>query len=182
MGYLFLIFLVLLTLLFVILYNSLIRLRVRVKTAWSQIDVQLKRRHDLIPNLVETVKGYAKHERDTLENVIRARSQAVNAAGIKEKAQAENMLMSTLRSLFAISENYPALMANQNFINLQEELTTTENKIAFARQYYNDEVMRFNTAIQTVPQSFIAQIFNFEEAYLFEIEDPNEKNVPSVRF
>jgi LemA protein len=164
------------------LYNSLIRIRVRVKNAWSQIDVQLKRRHDLIPNLVETVKGYAAHEKETLENVTKARSQASSAVDIKGKVQAENMLTSALRSLFAVVENYPNIKANQNFLNLQEELTSTENKISFARQYYNDEVMRLNTAIQTVPQNIIAQIFNFEKTEFLEIANTQEKEVPKVKF
>lgn len=167
---------------FLVLYNLLVRLRVRVKNAWSQIDVQLKRRHDLIPNLVETVKGYAVHEKETLENVTKARSQASSAAGIKEKARAENMLTSALRSLFAVVENYPNIKANQNFLNLQEELTATENKISFARQYYNDEVMSLNTAIQTVPKNIIAQMFGFEKAEFLEIENPQEKEVPKVKF
>ncbi len=165
-----------------ILYNSLVRLRVRVKTAWSQIDVQLKRRHDLIPNLVETVRGYAKHERETLENVTKARIQAINATNLREKASSENILTGTLRSLFAVAENYPDLKANQNFLNLQEELTTTENKIAFARQFYNDEVMRYNTAIQTIPRNIIARMFTFTESDFFELEDPREKALPEVKF
>ncbi|MEW6109895.1 MAG: LemA family protein [Nitrospirota bacterium] len=172
---------ILITLPFVI-YNSLIKLRVRVKNAWSQIDVQLKRRHDLIPNLVETVKGYAAHERKTLESVVKARAVAVNASDLKHKAQAENILTGTLRSLFAVTENYPELKADQNFLNLQEELTTTENKIAFARQYYNDEVMRYNTAIQTVPKNVIARMFTFRKAEFLEIEDPREKKAPVFEF
>lgn len=166
----------------VALYNSLVSLRVRVKNAWSQIDVQLKRRHDLIPNLVETVKGYASHEKEVLENVIKARAQASSAKEIKERAEAENMLTSALRSLFAVVENYPNIKANQNFLNLQEELTTTENRIAFARQYYNDEVMRFNTALQTVPRNLIAQIFSFQKAEFLKIEDPGEKQPPKIKF
>jgi LemA protein len=175
-------FLILLVLVLVVLYNSLVRLRVRVRNAWSQIDVQLKRRHDLIPNLVETVKGYVTHERETLENVTKARAQAVGASGIQERAQAENMLTSALRSLFAVVENYPDLKANQNFLSLQEELTTTENRIAFSRQFYNDEVMKYNTAIQTVPRNIIAQMFNFQRAEFLEIEDAAEKEVPQVKF
>ncbi|GBE04536.1 MAG TPA: LemA family protein [Nitrospirae bacterium] len=167
---------------FVVLYNTLIRLKVRVKNAWSQIDVQLKRRHDLIPNLVETVKGYAVHEKETLENVTKARAQAAGASDIKERAQAENLLTGALRQLFAVVENYPNIKANQNFLSLQEELTTTENKIAFARQYYNDEVMRFNTSIQTVPQNIIAQMFSFKKSEFLEIEDPRDKRVPAVKF
>jgi LemA protein len=172
----------LLIVIFVGLYNSLVKLRVRVKNAWSQIDVQLKRRHDLIPNLVETVRGYAEHEKETLENVTKARAQAAGASDVNERAQAENLLTGALRQLFAVVENYPNIKANQNFLSLQEELTTTENKIAFARQYYNDEVMRFNTAIQTVPKNIIAQMFNFKRSTFLEIEDPREKAAPGVKF
>jgi LemA protein len=172
---------VLLALFVVGLYNSLVRLRLRVKNAWSQIDVQMKRRHDLIPNLMETVKGYMAHERETLENVTNARAGAVNATGVEAKGQAENMLTSALRTLFAVAENYPDLKANQNFLSLQEELTTTENRIAFSRQHYNDEVMTYNTAIQTVPRNIIAQMFNFEKTEFLAIED-QEKEVPKVEF
>ncbi len=172
---------VLLALFVVGLYNSLVRLRLRVKNAWSQIDVQMKRRHDLIPNLMETVKGYMAHERETLENVTNARAGAVNATGVEAKGQAENMLTSALRTLFAVAENYPDLKANQNFLSLQEELTTTENRIAFSRQHYNDEVMTYNTAIQTVPRNIVAQMFNFEKAEFLAIED-QEKEVPKVEF
>ncbi|HSA59288.1 MAG TPA: LemA family protein [bacterium] len=163
-------------------YNGLVAWRNQVKNAWSQIDVQLKRRYDLIPNLVETVKGYAKHERETLENVIKARNVAMTAATPKEVGQAENVLQGTLKSLFALSESYPDLKANQNFLGLQEELTSTENKISFARQFYNDTVNRFNTLIQSFPKNIIAGIFKFEAAQLFEVEAPEERKAVKVQF
>ena len=166
----------------IVIYNSLVSLRMRVKNAWSQIDVQLKRRHDLIPNLVETAKGYITHERGTLENVIKARQQAVDAQGLQSKAQAENFLSSTLRSLFAVVENYPNLKANQNMLALHEELTTTENKISFARQYYNDETMRYNTSLQTFPTNYVANMFNFIKEEFFQLEEASEKQAPQVKF
>ncbi len=164
------------------IYNLLIAMRQNVKNGWSQIDVQLKRRHDLIPNLVETAKGYMAHEKQTLENVIKARQQAVDASGLKDKQQAENFLSSTLKSLFAVVENYPNLKADQHMLKVQEELTTTENKIAFARQYYNDEVARFNTAVQTFPNNMIAGFFHFTKEDFFEIVNPVEKEAPQVKF
>jgi len=167
---------------FIVIYNTLVRLKVRINNAWAQIDVQLKRRHDLIPNLVEAVKGYMQHEKDTLERVIKARSQAVDASSLKDKAQAENFLTQTLRSLFAVVERYPQIRANQNVLKLQEELTSTENKIAFARQYYNDEVRRLNTKIQVVPSNIVASITGFEKREFFEIEDETEKEPPKVKF
>lgn len=163
-------------------YNTIIRLKQNVENGWSQIDVQLKRRHDLIPNLVETAKGYMGHERTTLENVIKARQQAVDASGIKEKQAAENFLSSTLRSLFAVSENYPNLKADQHMLKIQEELTTTENKIAFARQYYNDEVARFNTAIQSAPNNIVANFTGFKSYEFFELEDKAQRQAPQVKF
>ncbi len=163
------------------LFNSLVRLKNRVKNAWAQIDVQLKRRADLIPNLVETVKGYAKHEKAVLEGVTKARSQLVKADSVKEKAQADNQLSSTLKSLFAVSENYPDLKANQNFLQLQEELSGTENKVAYARQFYNDIVMRFNTKIQTFPNNIFANILGFSEKQSFQATAAEKKNV-NVRF
>jgi len=166
----------------VAIYNSLVRLRNRVKNAWSQIDVQLKRRHDLIPNLVEVAKGYMAHERQTLENVIKARTQAVQATSIKDKAQAENFLTSTLRSLFAVVENYPNLKADSQMLSLQEELTNTENRISFARQYYNDEVTRFNTKLETFPSNLIAGWFGFQKEELFELEERAQKEPPQVKF
>ena len=163
-------------------YNSLVALKVRVENAWSQIDVQLKRRHDLIPNLVEAVKGYMSYEKDTLERVIKARNQAIDASSIKDKAQAENFLSQTLKSLFAVVERYPDLKANQNVLKLQEELTSTENKISFARQYYNDETGRFNTQIQIVPGNIVAGAVGFTQRDFFQIEDKTEKEVPQVKF
>jgi LemA protein len=164
------------------LYNTLVQLRVSVQNAWSQIDVQLKRRHDLIPNLVETAKGYMTHERGTLESVTRARQMAVDATTIKDKLAAENMLTSTLRSLMAVSENYPNLKADQTMMRLMEELTTTENKISFARQFYNDEVNRLNVAVQAFPGNIIAGMYNFKAAEFFELADPEEKKAPQVKF
>jgi LemA protein len=165
------------------IYNSLVALRESVKNGWSQIDVQLKRRHDLIPNLVETAKGYMTHERGTLESVTKARQMAVDATTIKDKLAAENMLTSTLRSLMAVSENYPNLKADTQMTRLQEELTTTENKISFARQYYNDEVNRLNVAVQAFPGNIIASNFGFKTAEFFELENPvEEKKVPQVKF
>ena len=164
------------------IYNTLVQLRENAKNGWSQIDVQLKRRHDLIPNLVETAKGYMAHESGTLENVIKARQQAIDASSIKDKQAAENFLSSTLRSLFAVSENYPNLKADQQMRQLHEELTSTENKITFARQYYNDEVNRLNTAVQSFPNSVVANAFSFEKRDFFELEDDSEKKVPEVKF
>lgn len=164
-------------------YNSLINLRNQVKNAWSQIEVQLKRRHDLIPNLIETVKGYMNHERGTLEAVTKARQQAVNISGdIAQQAQIENALSQTLKSLFAVSESYPDLKANQNFLSLKEELSSTENKIAFARQFFNDSVMKLNNAVQMFPGNLIAGMFGFQTEKSFEIEDQSEKEVPKVQF
>lgn len=164
------------------LYNGLVRLRQQVKNAWSQIDVQLKRRYDLIPNLVETVKGYAKHEKETLEAVIQARNAAVSAQGVEQQAKAENMLTGALRQIFALSERYPDLKANQNFLALQEELATTENRISFARQHYNDSTATYNTKVQSFPANIIAGMFNFVVEQYFEIEDAAERVVPQVQF
>ncbi len=164
------------------IYNALIRLRNRVKNAWSQIDVQLKRRHDLIPNLVETAKGYMKHERETLENITAARSRAMQAGSVGEKSAAEGELSGALSRFLLVVENYPDLKANQNFLALQEELTSTENKIAFARQGYNDQVLFFNNKIQMFPSNIIAQTFNFKQEEFFEIEDKAERVVPKVEF
>lgn len=166
----------------VMVYNTLVQLRENVKNGWSQIDVQLKRRHDLIPNLVETAKGYLKHENKTLEDVIRARQMAVDAKSLKDVQQAENFLTSTLRSLFAVSENYPDLKANAQMIKLHEEITSTENRIAFARQYYNDEANRLNVMVQSFPDNVVANAFHFEKAEFFQIEDPAEKKAPEVKF
>jgi len=152
-------------------YNCLVKRRNQVDNAWSQIDVQLKRRHDLIPNLVETVKGYAAHERGTFEAVTAARANAINAQGPEAQAQAENALSGALKSLFAVAEAYPDLKANQNFLNLQEELTGTEDKISYARQFYNDTVYKYNTKIQSVPANLIAGPFHFEKREYFEADD-----------
>ena len=164
------------------IYNSLVKLRNRVKNAWSQIDVQLKRRHDLIPNLIETVKGYMTHERDTLENITKARSQAVAAEGVGDKAKAEGELTSALGKFNLVVENYPDLKANQNFLSLQEELTSTENKISFSRQNYNDQVLFYNNKIQMFPSNIVAGMFQFNVEEFFEIEDEKEKEVPKVSF
>ncbi|MFA5060616.1 MAG: LemA family protein [Candidatus Omnitrophota bacterium] len=164
------------------IYNNIIRSKLNTENGWSQIDVQLKRRHDLIPNLVETAKGYISHERGTLEAVTKARQQAVDASGLKNKQEAENFLSQTLRSLFAIVENYPNLKADQHMLRLQEELTSTENKIAFARQYYNDEVARFNTLIQSIPTNFVAAIAQFKPFEFFQVQDATERQAPSVKF
>lgn len=152
-------------------YNRLVTLRNRVDNSWSQVDVQLRRRYDLIPNLVETVKGYAKHERELFEKVTQARAAAINAQTVKEQSEAENMLSQTLKSLFAVAENYPDLKASQNFMMLQEELSGTESKIAYARQFYNDSVMSYNTATQVFPVNIIASLFNFTLREYFEMEE-----------
>lgn len=166
------------------IYNGLVGARNEAKNSWSQIDVQLKRRYDLIPNLVETAKGYMKHERETLESVTRMRQQAINVSGtdIAAKAAIENMLSDTLKSLFAVAENYPDLKANQNFLALQEELTSTENKIGFARQYYNDAVMRLNNKIQMFPSNIFAGMFNFHPEPFFAVEEAAMRQAPKVQF
>ena len=175
---------VLLLLSVALFYNGLVRTRNRVDNAWSQIDVQLKRRYDLIPNLVETVKGYAAHERQTLEAVTNARSNAINAqqAGtVQQQAQAENALSGALKSLFAVAEAYPDLKANQNFLQLQEELTSTEDRIAYARQFYNDSVLNYNNKIQVFPRNVLAGVFNFEKREYFE-GDPEASGPVKVQF
>jgi LemA protein len=177
-----LVIIVALTLFLISIYNALIRLRNQVKNAWSQIDVQLKRRHDLIPNLIETVKGYMKHERDTLENITRYRSQAMEAGSVGEKSKAEGLLSGALGQLRVQIENYPDLKANQNFLSLQEELTATENRISFARQAYNDQVLFFNNKIQMFPSNIVAGMFGFKIEEFFQIEDQREKEVPKVSF
>jgi len=164
------------------MYNALVRLRNQVKNAWSQIDVQLKRRHDLIPNLVEAVKGYAKHEKETMENLTKARSAAASAEGVAAKSKAEGELSGALDRFMLVVENYPDLKANQNFLSLQEELSSTENKIAFARQNYNDQVLFFNNKIQMFPSNLIAGMFNFQTGEFFELEDKAEREVPKVNF
>ena len=172
---------VLLLLYVIVTYNGLVRLRNRIQNAWAQIDVQLRRRYDLIPNLVETVKGYAKHEQGTFEAVTEARANAINAQGPVEQARAENMITGALKSLFAVSEAYPDLKANQNFLSLQEELSGTEGRIAYARQYYNDAVLRMNTKIQSFPSNILAGMFGFKEHEYFEADDTSRGPV-SVQF
>ncbi len=167
-------------------YNKLVRLMNAVKNAWSQIDVQLKRRHDLIPNLVETAKGYMQHERETLENVVKARNLAQGAsqkeAGPAEQGAVESGLNKALSSFFVVVERYPDLKANQNFLALQEELSSTENRISFARQAYNDSVMTFNNSVQMFPGNMVAGMFNFKKADFFEVETAAEREVPKVSF
>jgi len=162
-------------------YNSLVKNRNRVDNAWSQIDVQLKRRHDLIPNLIETVKGYAAHERGTFEQVTAARANAINAQGPERTAAAENQLTGALKSLFAVAEAYPDLKANQNFLQLQEELTATEDKVAYARQFYNDSVLTYNTKIQQFPTVILAGMFNFDKRDFFDAE-PGDTEPVQVQF
>ena len=161
-------------------YNGLITLRNQSMNGWKQIDIQLKRRHDLIPNLVNTVRGYMEFEQDTLEKVIIARNAAVSATGITNVAEKEGELTSVLSKLFALTENYPTLKANENVQQLQEELTSTENKISFARQFYNDITTKFNTAQQTFPGNIIAGMFRFQASELYEIKDAAERDVPTV--
>jgi len=167
---------------FVGFYNSLVRLRNQVRNAWSQIDVQLKRRHDLIPNLVETAKGYMRHERGTLEGITQARSKAMSAQGVGKKSEAEGALSGAITKFFLVVENYPDLKANQNFLAVQEELTSTENRIGFARQGYNDQVLFFNNKIQMFPSNMVAGMFNFKTEEFFELEDVTEREVPKVDF
>jgi LemA protein len=174
---------VVLLIMFVIgIYNALIRLRNQVANAWSQIDVQLKRRHDLIPNLIETAKGYMQHERGTLEAVTNARSQAMGAKNVAESAKAEGVLGRALSKFLLTVEAYPDLKANQNFLALQEELSSTENKISFSRQAYNDQVLFYNNKIQMFPSNVVAGMFNFAKSEFFVIEDAAEKAVPKVSF
>lgn len=164
------------------IYNSLIGLRNQVDNAWAQIDVQLKRRHDLIPNLVETAKGYMQHERGTFEAITKARSQAMGAKTVSEAAKAEGALADALSKFMMVVENYPDLKANQNFLALQEELTSTENKISFARQNYNDQVLFFNNKTQMFPSNIVAGTFNFAKRDFFEVESAAEREVPKVSF
>ncbi len=165
------------------LYNALIRARNAVRNAWSQIEVQLKRRHDLIPNLVESVKGYVTHERGALEAVVKARQQAVSVtSGVEERAKAENALTQTLRSLLAVAEAYPELKANQNFLSLQEELAATENKIGFSRQFYNDAAMQYKNRIEVFPSNIFANRFGFQPEPFFQVDAPGEREVPQVKF
>ena len=173
---------VLLVLFIIGIYNALIRLRNQVDNSWSQIDVQLKRRHDLIPNLVETAKGYMTHERGTFEAITKARSQAMGAKTVSEAAKAEGTLGEALSKFMLVVENYPDLKANQNFLAVQEGLTSTENKISFARQSYNDQVLFFNNKIQMFPSNAIANMFNFTKRDFFELEGATEREVPKVSF
>ena len=176
---------VLLILFLIFAYNGLVKARNRVDNAYSQIEVQQKRRYDLIPNLVETVKGYAAHERGTLEAVTQARANAISAqqsGTVGEQAQAENVLSGALKSLFAVAEAYPDLKANQNFLNLQEELTATEDRVSYARQFYNDQVQKLNTKIQSFPTNIIAGMFNFTPAQLLEAAKPEAREAPKVSF
>jgi LemA protein len=161
----------------VLSYNGLVRSRNEVDNSWAQIDVQLKRRYDLIPNLVESVKGYMKHERELLENITKARAAMLSATTVGKKAEVSNQLSQTLKSLFAVAENYPKLKANENFIQLQEELAGTENKIAYSRQHYNDSVMMYNTKIQVFPTNIMAGMFNFTKRESFSAPDEEKKNV-----
>lgn len=169
---------------FILMYNGLVRGRNEVKNAWAQIDVQLKRRHDLIPNLIETAKGYMKHERETLETIARARAaaQSASSSGIAAQAQAEGQLGGLLTRFFAVAENYPDLKANTNFLALQEELASTENKISFARQYFNDAVLKYNTACETIPTNIVAGLGGFQKSEFFELKNETERAVPQVKF
>ena len=162
--------------LLVYIYNSLIKLRVRVKNAWAQIDVQLKRRYDLIPNLISTVKGYVKHEKSTLENITKLRSSLIKGS-VEDKADASNQITEALKSIFAVAESYPDLKANENFKMLQEELSGTESKIAYSRQFYNDSVMQYDEAIQVFPKNFFAKMFGFKKEQYFETKDKEKGNI-----
>jgi len=184
MGALVLLLVIIVAVAFIVvgMYNRLVTLRNRCDNAWSQVDVQLRRRYDLIPNLVETVKGYAKHESTVFEKVTQARASAVNAQTVKDQAQAEDVLTGALKSLFAVAENYPELKANQNFLMLQEELAGTESKVAYARQFYNDNVMKFNMNQQVFPSSVIASMFNFKPRDYFQIEEQVARGPVKVSF
>jgi LemA protein len=172
---------VIIALFLIVTYNGLVVARNRVDNAWSQIDVQLKKRTNLIPNLIETVKGYAKHEKEVFENVTKARSQMINAGNVAQAQQADNMLTGALKSLFAVAEAYPKLRANENFLQLQEELSGVENKIAFARQFYNDSVLAFNNGIQLFPANLVAGMFGFMQKDYFKTNEA-ERAVPKVKF
>lgn len=177
-----LIVLVLLLLFVISIYNRLVKLNINVNEAFSQIEVQLKRRSDLIPNLVETVKGYASHERETFEKVIAARAKATTATTVTDVAAADGMLTQALRGLLAVAEAYPDLKASSNFLALQEELSTTENKVSFARQYYNDNVRALNSAVKTIPTSFFAGMAKVTEREFYVVEDPQSRQAPTVKF
>ena len=167
---------------FIIQYNKLVRLNIQVDEAFAQIEVQLKRRADLIPNLVETVKGYASHEREALEKVVQARAASTTAATLPAVAAADGMLTNALRGLLAVAEAYPDLKASSNFLQLQEELSTTENKVSFSRQFYNDSVRTLNTAVKTIPTSFFVGLAKVGEREFYEVEDPSIRNAPNVKF
>ena len=175
---------VLTILILVVVYNGLVSGRNETENAWSQVDVQLKRRYDLIPNLVETAKGYMEHEKETLEADIKARQQAISVAdgSVVDQAKAENFLSQTLRSLFAVTESYPDLKANQNMLALQEELTSTENRIGFARQHFNDAVLRYNNRVQQFPGVMVAGMFGFSEGEFFELQDEGQREPVQVKF
>lgn len=164
------------------MYNGLVKLRQYTRNAWSQIDVQLKRRYDLIPNLVETAKGYMAHEKETLEAVIKARQTAIDAGSVGDQAKAENMLTASLGKLFALAESYPDLKANENMMQVQEELTSTENRIGFSRQHYNDSVATYNVKVESFPSNVIANMFSFQMAEYFELEDVQEREPVKVQF
>jgi LemA protein len=164
------------------IYNKLVRLRNRCENAWAQVDVQLRRRYDLIPNLVEAVKGYAAHERETFEEVTKARTAAQQAQGIQQQAQAENLLTQAIGKLFAVAEAYPQLRATENFQQLQAQLSETESKIAVARQIYNDAVLTYDNALETVPTNIVAGVFNFKPREYFEVEEPAAREAPRVQF
>ena len=166
----------------ILLYNRLVTLRNRAENAWSQVDVQLRRRYDLIPNLVETVKGYASHERGTFEEVTNARTRAQEARTVGEQAEAENLLTQAIGKLFAVAEDYPDLRATENFQQLQAQLDETETKIAVSRQIYNDAVLSYDTALETVPTNIVARLFSFEERQYFELEEPAAREAPQVSF
>jgi LemA protein len=174
--------LVLLGLAVVVLYNRLVRLRNRAENSWAQVDVQLRKRYDLIPNLVETVKGYASHERETFEEVTRARTAAQQASTVEQQAEAENVLTAAIGRLFAVAEDYPELRASENFQQLQAELADIEGKIAIARQVYNDAVLSYDNALETVPTNIVAGMFNFEPRPYFETDEASVREAPSVRF
>lgn len=173
---------ILIILAIIAMYNSLVRLKLRVDEAWSDIDVQLKRRYDLIPNLIETVKGYAAHEKETLDAVVQARNQAMQAGSAADKAQAENALSQTLKSIFALAESYPNLKANDNFLELQRELTDTENKIQAARRFYNGNVRDFNTKLQVFPTNIMAGMIGFKDREFFGLEDEKQRENVQVKF
>ncbi len=180
--YIFLAVVVVLILIGIFIYNNLVGLKMRVRNAWAQIDTQLKRRFDLIPNLVETVKGYAAHEQGTFEKVVEARNSFAKATSVSDKSAANNMLNESLKTIFALAEAYPELKANQNFASLQIELTSTEDKVAYSRQFYNDTVQMYNTAIMTFPSNIFAGMFKFTEESFFEIADLKEREAVKVQF